>query len=512
LSKINQKALDVAHTGLEALALPIEIPGEIIRGVVENPQAPLSDFRAPSIIQRAFPSTQTNEPPAFIADTANKLLRGGAGAVDAAVRGSNILEGARASYNAPRGTMGTVEDTALSLLMGKIPTGTGVSMAEAPMRVASEAIGSVTRGAKSVAKGVGKGAIRVALGPTAENQSLLFRRPNEVKGALMGDDLADKFASTVNDLSVKVGELDDVAWDSLLKLKSESRAKILKTLEKVRHEFVGTGKSKIGDADLKAVSQIDRYIERTRNIKQAGVDPKLDQMLDQHQLRDIVQSVRKDARFDLPETDPTNRAVQAASAKLDAMLKDNGNYAEVMDRLAPATKSLKEAASKFRLKREPGVGFTASDTTAQKLILSGRKNKPETRKILDRLKQQTGEDFLDQAKLAGAKEAFTPGTENSRGSARTAFGALAGLAAEPFVPGKGVSTIVGGAVGRTADYYGGAMAGKLIDALRSGNTAVAKVLNAAKTAKGERSSSVIELIKELTKNPSLITSLRRQTE
>lgn len=496
------------QAALEILSAPLELVGESIRVPVEKTDG----FRAPSIVQRAFPSTKTAQPPSIGVDVANKLLRAGGGFISGVPGGlDQAKQSALSAYQADRGILGTVEDTAASLLTGRVPLG-GTTLPDAPLKAAMEGIKKVSSAAGKTAKAVGKGAIRVGFGPTAQEQSLLFRRPQEVKNAPDFDELSDKFASTVNDLSKRVGELDDAAWDSLLTLKAEPRSKIINTLKQARKEFVGTGKTRIGDADKKAVAQIDRYIERVSEIKQRGVDPKLDQMLDQRQIRELVQSIRKDTRFDLPDTDPVNRAVQSVQAKIDATLKENGNYAEVMGRLAPATRALKDAASKFRLKREPGVGFIPSNTTVQQLSLATRKKRPETKRALDQLKQQTGQDFMDQVKLTGAKEAFEPGTERSRGSARTALGALVGLAAEPFIPGQGFSTLVCVGLGRAADYYGGAAGGKVIDLLRTISRKSSNLTAPMAAARNSPSgSALIDLIRQLSQKggiPALSAGLR----
>jgi hypothetical protein len=470
---INRVAETVGGTAMDALSLPFELAGEAVRVPIEQGDG----FRAPSIVQRFAPSMRTDEPPSMGFDVANKLVRAGAGAV-AGIPSGNPLESARAAYNADRGTLGTAEDAALALLSGKVAP----RAASAPVESIAEAVRLGKEGLKATGQGakwIGKKGVRVATGVDEASQSLRFRNPETVKNAKSFDDLSDEFADTLNNLATKVDDLDDAAWGTLLKLKSEPRSKILDALKQVKKDFAGKGK--IGDADKKAVAQIERYIERVKNIRQRGVDPKLDQMLDQGELRNVVQSIRKDARYDLPESDPVNRAVQAAGAKIDALLKTNGNYAEVMKELAPATDTLKKAARHFNMKRYTGVGYVPSNATPSKLSTALNKKKNETKRILDQVRRTTGEDYGEKIAASRAREMFESG-DKTRGSARTILGTVVGGTAGGAmggIGGTGSGAFIGSLLGRAADFYGGPMAGKAIDAARGGSSAIGQLLRSA---------------------------------
>ncbi len=471
-SKVSRGAGTVAQVGLETLALPFELAGEAVRlpaefGFKGPPKG--QGFRAPSLFQRFAPSLKTEERPSIGFDVANKLIRAGAAFASRLPKGVEAAEdAAKQAFQAERGVLGTVEDTALGLLAGKLPfAGTGTTLAGAPVKATAEVIKRTAGAAGRGVKTVGKGAIRTAFGPTGKQQSLLFRRPEAVRGARDFGDLSDELANTANSLEKRVEALDDLAWDQLLKLKAEPRSKILNALRSAKKEFAGPGK--IGDADRRAIAQIDKYIDRVKGIRQPGVDPKLEQMLDQTQLRDIVQSIRRDTNFGAPNTDPVNRAVQSAQGKINKLLQENGNFAEVMDDLRPATRSLKEITSKFTLRRDPQLGFVPTDATASKLSAlkgSGLKKKPQTKKILETFKKQTGKDFADEVQLTEAKEAFEPG-ERARGSARTLLGLVGGTVLEPIIPGVGVGPLIGATAGRVADVFGGPASGSIVNLLRS---------------------------------------------
>lgn len=481
-TKVGQKALNIASGALETLNAPYELVGESLRLPIEQD----SDFRAPTILQRLGLADKTALPPENPFSLVNKLLRAGAGALSGIPEGKS-LEKARQAYFQDRGLMGVVEDTVLGVLLGKVAP----QVLAAPGAAALKAPGAVAKGAKNVVKGAGKKALRT-MGLSEEALSLRYNRPNEVINAKSIDELSGAFTQSLDDLRTKVETLDNEAWDTLLKLKAEPRSKLISIIQNVKREVQGTGKVKIGDADRAAVKKLDEYIARIKTIKQPGTTSGTEQFIDQTQLRELLQSIRRDIDFDNPASEPLNNAIKSIQGKVDAVLKQNGNYAEVMDQLAPATKTLEEAKRLFKVKFENGR-FVPSDTTAQKLARINQEKKPETARIVDMIKKQTGVDFADQVKLSNAKQQFKPGAENSRGSARTVMGGLAGMALEPFIPGpQGMPTLVLGALGRASDYYGGAAAGKIVDAASKSGTKVGSLLS---RASNPRTSRILDLVR-----------------
>ena len=489
LSKLNRGAFNVASGALETVNAPFELAGEALRMPIEGD----SNFRAPSIVQRLGLGEKTALPPENPFSLTNKLLRAGAAGGQALLRGQENAAGtARQAYNADRGATGAVEDAALAALTGKLAP----KVANAPVDAAAKIPGAILKGGKEVVKSVGKKALRT-LGPTEEALSLRYNRPQDLAAAKNIDDLSADFAKNVDNLRDQVRALDDEAWGTLLKLKAEPKSKIINILKGIRRELVGKGGSKIGDSDKAAVAKFDEYISRVESLKQNGSTKGTEQFLDQEQLRDIVQSIRRDADYSDPKFEPLNNAIKKFAHGVDQQLKNNGNYKEVMAKLAPKTKALNEAISEFKLLKDNETGkFIPSNTTAQKLSLINKEKRPETKRIIGTIKEHTGVDFEDQVRLSKAKEQFKPGAENSRGSARTAAGALAGLILEPFIPGpQGLPTAILGTLGRSADYYGGSAAGKIIDMASRSGTKVGNLLSAANT--NPRTSQILELVKQL---------------
>lgn len=333
------------------------------------------------------------------------------------------------------------------------------------------------------------------LGPSEDAIAAKFKRPSALNKAKPYVNLAEDLASTTNKLSDEVSALDDQAWGSLLKLKAEPQSKIVQILSNAKKEFVGSGGAKVGDADKKAVAQIDDYIERVKNLKQNGATPGTEQFLDQGQIRELIQSIRNDTQFNLPETDPVNRAVQSAQGKIDEYLKaQNPDYETIMKPLAEKTQLLKETARAFSLKNDRGQ-FIPSDTTAGKFPQFLDEKKTFSRGLLRKLKDATGKDFIQAAQDYKNAAQFGEGATNPNGSRRvnvfkgigkavgTIAGGVMGLVGGPLGAGAGsvtgnlIGDAIGGVGGAYLDKQGGAVAAKLIESLsKNPNSVLARLL------------------------------------
>lgn len=573
----------VAKFGLDLLNAPFEAAGEAVAAPIEG--------RYP-VRPTVFGGKGAENPFSLV----NKLLRASAGAVSG-IPGGTPLESARTAYNAPRGGLGVAEDTAMALLLGKVAP----EVAAAPMDAAIMGVSKTAKGVANAVSAGGKKALRIALGPTEEAQTALLNRPQDMAKVTNFQGLGDKLADTTSALSKKLSELDDKAWQTLPIDETVPKAKIVSIIENVKKEFIGKGNSKIGEADAKAVKQLDKYIEKIKGVTQEAMpaddgmtvaiklrgktytgkpgeihadlinrmakelkeDPdtvigsvqKIGDMgfsigkkfltrseaseqlggarpeaaslmgeglmpktaakavkasqteISHPQLKDIIQSVEKDARYDLPENDPANLAVQGVRSKIDQYLKSkNKAYGEAMVPVAETTAALKDTVKRFRLERTP-EGYVPTKVTVDRLKSLPKDNTPEIKRTIESLKNVTGSDFADEARLTDYKEQFTAG-ERTRGSARTAAGAGLGMLMEHFVPGPpGIATGTGALMGRSMDYYGGPMAKMLLDVLGKAKSGVGNVLSAvnAKT-QGTPYQSVIQNIVQ--GNPALLPLLK----
>ena len=475
-SKVNKGALGVVKTGLDIINAPFELVGEAIAAPIEQRKA---------ILPTIFGGQGAENPISVV----NKLLRAGAGALSGIPSGTPLAS-ARAAYHAPRGILGTVEDTAMGLLLGKMAPEVLTAPADAALAGIAKAASTATK----LASGAVKKGIRVALGPSVEAQTLAMNRPQDIARQTDFTGLSEKLAQTTNELSSQLEQLDNHAWDTLLKLKAEPRSKFLNILRGVKQNFVGTGKTKIGDADRKAAAQIESYIQRIKDIKQPGRPANVEQFLDQPQLKNIIQSIQKDANYSLPESDPVNMAVKAARAKIDQYLKgQNPEYEEAMKPVADATAAIKDTVKRFGLEYKTNEGFLPKKATVDALTRATKGKSPELDRTLTQLKNTTGIDFTDEAKLTAAKMEFDPGIQRTAGSRRAVAGGAIGAGAGTILSKAlglppSIGATVGGAAGTglglSADYYGGSTAKSILNMLSKGKTGVGNVL-AAVNAKTE---------------------------
>lgn len=103
-------------------------------------------------------------------------------------------------------------------------------------------------------------------------------------------------------------------------------------MNEVKGQF--SKKGNVSDSDKASLVQLDKYIKRINGFSDS---------IDQSQLKEVVQSVRKDATYGLTENAPVNSAVKAIGSKLDQFLKsENPDYKEAMKPVADATKALKD--------------------------------------------------------------------------------------------------------------------------------------------------------------------------
>lgn len=213
----------------------------------------------------------------------------------------------------------------------------------------------------------------------------------------------------------------------------------------------------------------------------------------QSQLKEIIQSVQKDATYGLVKNEPVNRAVKAVRAGIDSYLKgENPTYAEAMKPVKEATAALEDTIKRFNLQKHatnPELGYVPTTTTLTKLKNLIAEKNPEVMRAVEQLKKTTGVDIADEAKLTAIKQMFQAG-QKTNGSRRVMAGRAIGgglSALLSLINGGSIGTdiaaaggggAIGGVIGAGADYYGGPMAKGIIDTLRKANSGVGNVLSA----------------------------------
>lgn len=495
------------NTAFDVVNAPFELVGEAGRKIVEvnNP----GSFRAPSIVQTMFPSTKTEQPPENPFSLVNKVLRAGAGAVGGTVSG-NPLESARGAYNAPRGTMGTLEDTAMGLLLGKVAP----QVAAAPLDAVTVGAQKVASGAKSLSAGAAKKAIRVGLGTSEEATKAMFNRPKDLlnaknEAALANDLQAGHVTVTkkINDIEKEVSKVLRTSND--VQAGATPKANILKVIDKSRKNIGMT------------VTNQEKYAKQILDDIYDNLN-RMDNNVSEKQVRDVVQKLSDAASYGKKEYGTTDLALQSTRHGIDKFIKKNEAYKELMKKEAPLLQLRNDLVDNFGLKRSVGEGFVATDATASKLkTILGDTKEVKSQQILKRLTKETGQDYLKNVKDYKLSKEFLPG-KRGEGSARTNLGSILGSAGGALTGavtgggggaaiGGGAGAAVGGAIGRAADYYGGPMSKAIIDVLRMGKTGTGNVLSAvnAKT----QGTPIQGIIKNLLEGQPVIgPTLRRITK
>lgn len=499
LSKANQVAGNVVQTGLDVLNAPFEVVGEALRLPMEG--APISDFRAPTIIQRGLENSMTaSNPPANPFTQVNKGLRSMAGAAQGLPGGiDSAIEGGKAAYNADRGMMGPIEDMALGVVAGKFLP----QVANAPMDAAVKGGKALVRGAEGILPSIGRKAIRAGLGPTEEATSAMFKNPEAIKAAtnIGPSDIAHEIAGGHKTVTDKIKTIEEEVSKVLrpspyLMEGATPKDKVLQIIKTARKDigFTVTPQQKYVKEILDGISD---------NLKQ------LRETVSEVQLRDLVQKVTDAVKYGKKEYSGTDIPLMKVRKSLDTILKKNLDYAALMEKEVPLQRLADGLEDSFGLKRSVGEGFVATDTTASKLnTILGETKEVRSQEILKNLSKETGVDYIQKVKDHKMAQQFVPGVKRSEGSARTLLGGALGTSVGGVAGGwggAGIGSAAGGLAGRGLDYYGGSVAGKIIEALSNGNTKVGGLLKSLSS--GPNKTPFRELLQQILKNPGFFSPL-----
>lgn len=487
LKRADIAAGNVVKTGLDVIAAPFEAVGEALRLPMEG--KPMSDFRAPTIVQRLRDnSLEAANPPADPFTQINRGIRGATGFIQNVPNGLNAAkQGAKDAYNADRGAMGQVEDVALALTTGKVSP----KIVNAPMdalmegaRRAARAGKPIAKAFKSAASGAGKRVMSATLGPTVEDIGLRISRNPEIVNAKPFDVLARELPDDVQKFADKVGEMSGTALETLSpsKFLMDGAAAKDSLLGAVRIEKTNLGRS-VSDATSQAKKVLDRYAYRLR---------RLGNTVSEQELGKIIRDIDNDIDWSSKDMKPLNDALEGVRTRIDQLLKgQNKAYEAAMLPVAEGTRNLKKIQQIFGVENDVGKGFKAKDVTATKLKGAIKDGRLDSQEALEALKRLTGRDYLREAENAAVAESFVGG--KTQGSRRVNLGAAAGAAVGAALDGwggAGIGSFVGGMGGAYLDTQGGRIAGSLIDRLvrMSKNRAVSpgrlspafrKVLNSA---------------------------------
>ena len=327
------------------------------------------------------------------------------------------------------------------------------------------------KGIGNMARGAAKKVIGSVFDVEGNALSARYNRPKDIINSKPVDDIASDMSDGLNKISKEVTDLDKKAWDSLLKLKAESRKGIVNMLKSVRREISVEGGGAVGEAAKKAARTIDGLIQDVLSIKQKGVPDKLEHFLDQKQMRKIIQATDDNINWNDPLASRSNEALIEFRTKLsDKLRTENPQYAEIMDPLHKRIQFLNDMAKTFSIAKEEGK-FIPSNITATKLGTALKEGKSVSQKLLGTFKSETGKDILKNMEDKKLSEQFLPGEKPFSDRTLRLIGAAtvgAGVGgAYGGTPGGLAGTAIGGLIGSIINKQSGPIAGGIVDILRS---------------------------------------------
>jgi len=174
---------------------------------------------------------------------------------------------------------------------------------------------------------------------------------------------------------------------------------LIAVVDRTRRELGGD----FGPASKPAVrtlKEIKKYVGKLNNtISEVGVR-KMIRKLDKSIIYDSIPTA---------ETSLVQDSLYGVRKGFDEILKKNKSYESISKELSDAIETRKEFIKKFGASYERGVGYGAEDVTMNRLARATKKGTIESKNILNKIKEITGEDALHNIELAKAKDAFETG-------------------------------------------------------------------------------------------------------
>lgn len=337
--------------------------------------------------------------------------------------------------------------------------------------VQQEAIGAllnpISLGLSRGISKIGKKSIASFFGPTEKAVEARFARPNDIINAEPLQNIGEDLAGTISRIEKVVSKQDDEAWNKLFKLKSEPRSQIENIIKGVRNELkiTGTGKNAtpIGQSQNRAYDFLNNRLKEIQQIKQPGASKGTEQMLDQRQMRELLQSIDNDINWEDQSADILNTSLERIRGKINELIKtSNPEYAGKIEELASSKALLENAKKKFSISKQGGE-YVSSDTTPSKLKLSIDEKRARTREVLDQIKKEYGDDIAKRVEDRLFNEQFKGAS--TTGSRKTVLGGAIGAGVGSIFNSPVLGYLAGGATGAYMDTQCREIAGGLIDLL-----------------------------------------------
>ena len=395
-----------ANLATNALSAPFEAAGESMRMAAEGLAGKSTEFNAP----RLFGGQGGVDPFGYM----NKLLRTGAAGITAPLRGQDVMQQAGAEYTRPESSIDQAANVGLTTMaMGSYP------------KIVSPETNAPGLFRKSFAKGA------KILGPSEDATLARLKSPETIKSAGEISNLsqempkvADKFTSLIEDLSNKADSTLSTSF--YLEEGAIPKDSVMGAIESSRNSLKGTHSSEASPAKTTLDAYAKDYNHLSNTVSQRTIK-NLILGLD----RDLKPAYKK---FENPLNPPLTLEESAMfdlRSSLDDLLKGkNRKYAQIMEPLSEQIRQKKQFISKLGLKRGEKFGYEPGDTTSNRLLGGLRDDKFETKRILKKAQDITGEPILNRVQNAEYLKEFHAPDEASILNPKHYTRPLAGLATD----------------------------------------------------------------------------------
>lgn len=291
------------------------------------------------------------------------------------------------------------------------PIGAALDVATAVLPFAGEAKGtsmlSKTAEAPSLFR---KGASKVLslLGPEEESLMARMNDPKAIQEAGTIADVSNTFPGIGNKFNKIIGHLSDKADQVISKSTTDALAKedVMNAVQKARKNLGGIYTDE-GRTAAKTLERVGNSFNRTRNA------------VTQNQVRGIIQNLDNEIPWTKVWKSPesltaSDHAMMDVRGELDSILKaKNPEYANLMKPVSDAIQSRNEFLKRFNIEKIKGKGYQLGDNTVNRAANTLNENKVASQRVLEGVKETTGEDVMSKLQNAKFKEQFQPPTSHT---------------------------------------------------------------------------------------------------
>lgn len=266
--------------------------------------------------------------------------------------------------------------------------------------------------------------------------------------------ISDEVVGAANGLRREIGEFDTRAWGTLstkpaitssaLKTQVVDSMKEAGVLRELADGTVTSGQMGQEKLAIKKAQEILRELDNHKTLSEQDI-------------KTLIQKIDRETNWDKDEFEVANNLLMGIRSRLDEGLKANPAYKQAMGPVAEKVQALDNLRKNFRLTKDGGDGFAATDTTLNKLktlsddTAKSQTMKPNAQKAVEAANPQILEDLETNRIFRTANQDIT------RGSKSTTGGTIAGASLGAMVGGPALAPVgaaAGWLAGAARDRYG----------------------------------------------------------